>query len=48
MFTLQASSNAVYIGDNDGETYVTLQEEEYTIPTSNYQDEEDDSQGENG
>ncbi|CAO3649207.1 unnamed protein product [Mucor fragilis] len=30
--------------DNDGETYVTLQEEEYTIPTSNYQDEEDDSQ----
>ncbi|KAK4511021.1 uncharacterized protein ATC70_012226 [Mucor velutinosus] len=30
--------------DNDGETYVTLQEEEYTIPKSSNQDEEDDSQ----
>ncbi|KAL0136621.1 hypothetical protein V8B55DRAFT_1541087 [Mucor lusitanicus] len=30
--------------DNDGETYVTLQEEEYTIPKSNHQDEDDDSQ----
>ncbi|GAN10333.1 hypothetical protein MAM1_0344d09871 [Mucor ambiguus] len=30
--------------DNDGETYVTLQEEEYTIPDSSKQDEEDDSQ----
>jgi len=36
---------AFYIGDNDGETYVTLQEEEYTIPKSSNQDEEDDSQG---
>ncbi|KAL9555172.1 hypothetical protein MBANPS3_002476 [Mucor bainieri] len=30
--------------DNDGETYVTLQEEEYTIPNSNQQDDEDESQ----
>ncbi|KAG2209056.1 hypothetical protein INT46_011454 [Mucor plumbeus] len=30
--------------DNDGETYVTLQEEEYTIPNSTLEDEEDESQ----
>lgn len=42
-----ASSNGFCIGDNDGETYVTLQEEEYTIPKSNHEDEEDESQGKN-
>ncbi|CEP15633.1 hypothetical protein [Parasitella parasitica] len=33
--------------DNDGETYVTLQEEEYTIPISNLDDEDDSQESDN-